>query len=175
MNYFNWVKIPEDKTKRIDLWESDAVFAELNFSVNSDKIIHKRTKYSALDWLGDIGGLYDGLFHLFSAIMYIYRTIVGSPLNSYLVRTLFKRETKEIPEHEDVEATVTRIKQRESYFYSQLCSFLRRRREKKMFDKGVDRAMKELEIEHFIRSQKEIRIAIKAIFTRLERFLMQNN
>ena len=78
--------------------------------MHPDKIIYKRTKYSALAWLGDIGGLYDGLRYFFGGIMFFGRMIIGSPLNSHLVKTHFKRETVETPEYEEAEATVTRIK-----------------------------------------------------------------
>ena len=35
--------------------------------------------------------------------------------------------------------------------------------------------MKDLDIEVFLRTQKEMRIAVKTIFTRMERFLIRNN
>lgn len=34
---------------------------EIQFEVNSDFTIHRRTIYSFLDFLGDVGGLYDAV------------------------------------------------------------------------------------------------------------------
>ena len=150
-------------------------FADFDFQIHPDKIIYKRTKYSVLAWLGDIGGLYDGLRYIFGGIMFLARMIIGSPLNEYLVKTHFKRETAKTPEKEESKATVTRIKQRENYYFSQLCSFLRNRKKRKLFNKGLDKVTKELEIERFLKTQKMMRIAITALFSRVERFLMRSN
>ena len=174
-SYFNWVPTPRDKTKRNDIWGDFREFADFDFQIHPDKIIHKRTRYSVLDWLGDIGGLYDGLRYFFGAIIFLARKIIGSPLNSYLVKTHFKRETAETPEYEEAEAAVTRINQRENYYYSQLCSFLRNRKKRKLFDKGLDIVTKEFEIKRFLKTQKMMRIAISALFSRVERFLMRSN
>ena len=51
---------------------------------------------------------------------------------------------------------------------------LRKRKEKSMIDNGLEQALKELDVDKFIRMQKSLNLALKTIFTRLERFLLKN-
>ena len=44
-----------------------------------------------------------------------------------------------------------------------------------MIEKGMNRIDNELEVDHFIRTQKQVRIAMKALFTKTERFLLRNH
>ena len=55
---------------------------------------HQRSIYNALDWLGDVGGLLDGLTTIGSFMITIYSFIIGDPLDSYLLKSLFKTESK---------------------------------------------------------------------------------
>ena len=56
-----------------------------------------------------------------------------------------------------------------------LCQCLRTREEKNMMEKGIKRLDKELEIDRFLKGQIKLKIALKALFTRTERFLIKNN
>ena len=49
-----------------------------------------RQVYTALDWLGDVGGLNDGLSIIGGLLMRLYFLIAGNPLDSYLLQALFK-------------------------------------------------------------------------------------
>ena len=44
-----------------------------------------------------------------------------------------------------------------------------------MKEVGINRAYKELEIDSFILKQMQLRVAFKALFTNIERFLIRNN
>ena len=55
-----------------------------------------------------------------------------------------------------------------------LCHCLRKRREKKLFESGIDRAMKELDVERFIKTQMKVRMTFNVLFTKLEKLLLQN-
>ena len=48
--------------------------------------------YSLLDWIGDVGGLKDGLCLIGSFMIQFYTLVVGDPLNKYLLKSLFKVE-----------------------------------------------------------------------------------
>ena len=54
-----------------------------------------------------------------------------------------------------------------------LCS--RSKREKRMLSRGSSIIDKELEIDHFLRSMRMLRIALKTLFSRTEMFLIRNN
>ena len=42
-------------------------------------------------------------------------------------------------------------------------------------EKGLNSINRELEIDHFLKKMKVINVALKTLFTRAERFLLQNN
>ena len=42
-------------------------------------------------------------------------------------------------------------------------------------NEGLALAMRELEIDKFVKAQMKIKVAMKVIFTKLERFLLKNN
>ena len=53
--------------------------------------------------------------------------------------------------------------------------FMRSKKEKRMFRRGRSIINKELEVDHFLRSIRMIRIALKTLFSRTEMFLLRNN
>ena len=44
-------------------------YLSVEFNMNPDRIVWNRQTYSFLDWLGDLGGLFDALMHLSSPIV----------------------------------------------------------------------------------------------------------
>ena len=55
---------------------------------------HSRSIYSALDMLGDVGGLLDGLKLIGSLVMFLFHLMRGDPLNDFLLKAIFKRERR---------------------------------------------------------------------------------
>ena len=55
------------------------------FRVAPDVVHHTRAIYTALDLLGDVGGLFDALKGFTSIIMALYFSICGDPINEYLL------------------------------------------------------------------------------------------
>ena len=55
--------------------------------------MYKRSIYSFFDWVGDVGGLLDGLKIFGGFIMSAYTTLVGNPLSAFLAKKLFKKGT----------------------------------------------------------------------------------
>ena len=51
---------------------------------------------------------------------------------------------------------------------------MRKRKENAIRNKGLDRAYKELDVEHFIKKQMQVSIILRTIFTKAERFLVKN-
>ena len=56
-----------------------------------------------------------------------------------------------------------------------LCDCLRNRRGKNAKQKGLRWIDKELDIEKFLQSQIKMKVAIKSLFSKVERFLIRNN
>ena len=68
------------------------LLAHFDINLSPDIIHYKRSIYSTLDFLGDLGGLYDALWFLCRFFIGIYSLIVGSELDNFLLKTLFKRK-----------------------------------------------------------------------------------
>ena len=57
--------------------------------------IHTRSIYSFFDWLGDVGGLFDGLNLIGSIVMYFYSLIHGNPIADYLLKKIYFAQRKQ--------------------------------------------------------------------------------
>ena len=55
---------------------------------------HHRSIYNFLDWLGDVGGLFDGLKVVGGIIVSMYNIVLGDPLQIYLLKSILKVEKK---------------------------------------------------------------------------------
>ena len=64
----------------------------LRFAIAYDYVQNKRSIYNGLDFLGDVGGLLDGLTAIGSLLMTFFCFLFGNPLDSYLLKSLFKTE-----------------------------------------------------------------------------------
>ena len=65
--------------------------------LSADRHMYKRSIYSSLDWLGDVGGLFDGLRGIGFLVMLVYKLILGDPLNNFLINMLFKKDKIKTP------------------------------------------------------------------------------
>ena len=54
-------------------------------------IHHKRSVYTFLEFLGDLGGLFGVLAGIMSYIVAIYFKIFGEPIQEYLLKSLFMK------------------------------------------------------------------------------------
>ena len=59
---------------------NDDILFAFDFTLSLDQTKQKRSIYTLLDLLGDVGGLLDGLRLLGGILMSAYTFIVGSPL-----------------------------------------------------------------------------------------------
>ena len=51
---------------------------------------HERQVYNLLDFIGDVGGLLDGVQYIFYPIISIFSAICGSNVDSYFYHSLFE-------------------------------------------------------------------------------------
>ena len=120
--------------------------------------------------ISDIGGLIEGLFFFANLFVGLYTLIVGNPLTEFLTSSLFKRDMFD----DTHRSGISRIASRPN-FLSQKFTFLRDRKEKRMLEKAKARTNKQLEIDHVLRTQMQVKVILRTIFTKAERFLLQNN
>ena len=59
------------------------------FRLSKDVVYHKRSIYTFLDLLGDLGGLSDALISIMSFIVTLYFNFVGEPIKEYLLNAMF--------------------------------------------------------------------------------------
>ena len=59
------------------------------FRLSPDVDIKKRSTYTILDLLGDVGGLFDALRACGAIVVSVYFLIRGNPLEKFLLESLF--------------------------------------------------------------------------------------
>ena len=110
------------------------MLAGFYISFDSKHVNHTRSIYSALDFLGDVGGLYDMLKLVAEVLLSLWSLIAGSGLDAYLLQSIFKEST-----FHSKDATLE-IKSREPFIVgSSLCCIMRRSKRRKMLDRGFKR------------------------------------
>ena len=110
--------------------------------------------------------------------MWLYTLSFGNPMSAFLLRNIFMRDSKRRENHmnDTNESKIAQMITRKPFEMKyRFCFCLNRRKEKRLAETGLQRAVKELEVDRFILSQMKFRIAMKTIFTRVEQFLIQNN
>ncbi len=55
---------------------------------------YKRSIYTCLDFLGDLGGLYDALLFVGQLAVTLYTIVVGNEMENYILKTLFTRKSQ---------------------------------------------------------------------------------
>ena len=110
--------------------------------------------------------------------MSLYTLTFGNPLSSFLLKSIFLRDSKwsDSITGETAERRVAQLSTRKSFKSTfRCCLCLRRKQDRRLGELGLKRAMKELEVDKFIKSQMRLKVALKAIFTKVELFLIKNN
>ena len=144
--------------------------------LNSDRQIHTRSIYTALDWLGDVGGLIDGLRIIGTFSMTLYSFIVGSSVEKYILQSVFKKGHRNERYDESEQSILKSIAARKSMrIPTILFGCLGSRKERALRKKGIDRAFRELDIDQFIKKQLQLKMMMRTIFTQTERFLLKSS
>ena len=71
--------------------DNSTVVLQIQMTINQQKQIIERSVYTALDLLGDVGGLFDALKSICSAVLFVlfYATRAGP--HNYIIKRLFKK------------------------------------------------------------------------------------
>ena len=100
-------------------------------SFDSQIVKHTRSIYSALDFLGDVGGLYDMLKLVAEVLLSVWSLIAGCGVDAYLLQSIFKESTNLS------EDTTSEIKSRKPFSVGwSLCCLMRRSKRRRMLDRG---------------------------------------
>ena len=76
-------------------YDPDNILFSVEYLLERDVLIHNRSIYTALDLLGDVGGLFDALKGISTLVVAFYFQIFGSPIDEYLLKSMFLRNTKQ--------------------------------------------------------------------------------
>ena len=113
--------------------------------------MYTRQIYSVLDLIGDIGGIFEGLSFFGFIFMYFFGFIFGEPLRALIVNSLFTRNPEADNDNKNNPgSTIKRIKSRKRHH--QMCLLCCKRKKDKKIGSKVDKMLKELEVDHFIRT-----------------------
>ena len=78
-----------ERTDSMPAGSRDIVMS-LEFEMNTDQISHMRSCYTFLDFLGDVGGLFDMLRIVGECLMGSITLLAGSGLDRFIIANVFK-------------------------------------------------------------------------------------
>ena len=96
---------------------------------------YKRSIFTLLDYLGDLGGLYDALNVVGLILVGIYKVVIGCELENYLLKMLFTRKQKrQALEADNTEDEVLSSIKNQKHFSkeSRNCIYCRSKKEKRI-------------------------------------------
>ena len=67
----------------------------VNFDLNREEVVNTRTVYNILDFLGDNGGLFDGLCYVAQAIFAVLSIVETNPTLIYLVSKVYNLDEEQ--------------------------------------------------------------------------------
>ena len=145
---------------------------EFGYFMSGDVKHYERSIYTALDLFGDVGGLFEALKVLASIIMFVAQIIIKGGPQNYIIPRLFKRAgaTPSTSIRDTLQQQISSIETRQRLEFHFLTCL--RRRDKRFYEKAINRTSKELDIVNYFKFQKILRMVHKHIFTDLERYLL---
>ena len=149
----------------------------LEIFLMNDVTHYKRSRFTLLDTLGDLGGLYDALNVVGLILVGVYKVVIGCELENYLLKMLFTRKLKKRIVDADCteDEVMSSIKNQKRFSKeSRNCIYCRSQKEKRVQRKGLQRINKELDIVRFIKLQKLVQNGFRSLFNDLEWFLVRN-
>ena len=107
-------------------------------TLDSQNVNHTRAIYSALDFLSDVGGLYDMLKIVAEVLLSVWSLIAGCGLDASLLKSIFKESNDPFSDK------TTEIKSRKPFSVGwSLCCAIRKSKRRKMLDRGLRRIHQE--------------------------------
>ena len=146
-----------------------------SIGMSLDVVNNSRSIYNALDFLGDVGGLFSILVDFGKILISIPVFILGTGANKFLTENLFKQSedhSKTTLDDKPLEA----ISARQPVHLNASSSIwgCRNSRYKRLTNAADDCISKELDIVTFLKKQMMQSIALSTLFTKTERFLIKN-
>ena len=145
-----------------------------------NEVLNQRTVYTALDFIGDIGGLSDGLRYIGALLIWLAH---GDNLIQFLAQGLFKADKNKMTiENEESQidndflrktkrVIKNRTRIRKKFLPSPLCC---QRCKQFAIQKSEKRISKELDVLTYFRKLKMLEIMSCVIFDKRERYLIKN-
>ena len=132
-------------------------YASLNFHFDREMQVWNRQTYSVLDFLGDLGGLYDAL-RLICSILVV--PISAISLKVSIMTSLFTKLVKS--EDQSIEPLNCLKLNLVGYFYRRSET----RRYKRFLEDAHTKVNQELDLEVFLRTQMTLQTALSVLFTK---------
>ena len=145
LNSFTWYELDEQPVTFQSMLSNSNKQFKLIIKLASETAHHSRSIYSGLDMLGDVGGLLDGLKLLGSGVIFLFNLIRGDPLQAFLMRSIFRKGTREESKEVDLSQGMLQIAWRRP-FESKTCLCSKSKKERRLQRKGWDRIEKALDI-----------------------------
>lgn len=168
---------PDSETHLVEL--SDAVDQQIDtyspsfqveFKLTLDQIAYARSDYNILQFLGDVGALYDALYKIaYFILMNILK--VNVLLDNKILKATFKTK---MPNLELRKITVSYC----SWLASVILCCVKRnktRTTRKIHKVGLRRIERELDVAHFLRSQFTMQAMLKTLTDRSQRLQLRKN
>ena len=146
---------------------------------------HSREVYHVLDWIGDMGGLFDGLKGIVEIVMGLVSLLGYKPVHAFLVNSVYspiklnknkkkkkKDNSRQIisePEQTEIDGKVEKKAHQEHYrdCWILRCLPVQKRKYRIMKDK-LHFLKKELDVSYFIKTQKVLWEGFKKLYTNQE-------
>ena len=122
-------------------------------SLNTDTIYHERDVYNTLDFIGDVGGLKEGLVQLSSFFLFILSFFINNPMTRFLVNNVYigSDQTETDPGTK-----------------SAICTMCQSKKQRIFYEKGEAKIEKALEIEEFLIRQQVMWSFLKSQFSKAD-------
>ena len=90
----SWFNLEEEACSAEVTGAEEDDFFHLEIFLSPDRFMYKRSIYTFLDLLGDVGGLLDALRFIGFYFMFFYTLIRGDLLSEFLISSVFQKEIK---------------------------------------------------------------------------------
>ena len=131
---------------------------------------YSRSVYTFWDFLADVGGLYGSLTELAYPLLWISSLIFGSNLDKFLIESLFK-----LQKSVDIsKLTLNGYIHKRKSFKVKFCNFLCDLKNRRIENKAMHLANDQLDIVDFLQHQMVSKVAIRTLFSKVERYLLAN-
>ena len=147
----------------------------IDIGLSQNKVVHKRSIYSILDFLADVGGIFDMMKAIGFQLVSFSTLVTGNLLNRFLVASIFKVNTSKSSGHRTNNED-RRVKKRKPALFKALKWFLcfGDRGAKRLYKQATEVVANEIDIIKFLGYQMIGNIHRRLVFTKTERGLIRH-